>query len=170
MQDRHELAAKLRRIAAMKRKTTLEEVELEPPVSTTEGFQQFILEYPDIRRWYLARIYNPDRGESYIDLYFASPSDSGRQYLGGLDEAHIRLVNEDDPSWWEGEEFDLTFHLRHSELRRILRETSKYPDDQPLVEGMVFLQIVGPAQEPQFVPFSFQAREASKQVYKKLMK
>lgn len=77
-------------------------------------------------------------------------------------------MESDDLSWWEGEVFDAPLHIPVRALRGFLRDVSEYPDDQALVEGMVFLELPNSG-IPQFIPFSYQSRATSKQIYNRLL-
>ena len=167
MTTSEELREKLRRVALLKEIQESHRADLVPPVSDPSGLLKFVTEYPEPRRWYLARVTDPEDGEVYVDLYFAPPSEIARATIEALDASGISALKEDDPSWWQGEEFDLTFHVSEMELREILEAHGGYSADQPLVEGMVFVEI-HPDGSLEFIPFTFQARQASKAVYKKL--
>ena len=168
MPDPEELREKIKRVAMLKELNTARSAALETPVSDPTGMRQFIHELPEPRRWFVSRVYEQPARDSYVDLYFAPASELGKVALAEVNPESVSEIAEDDPSWWKGEEFDLTFHIRLSDLRTLLDEYGGYPPDQPLVEGMVFIEL--PRTEgPVFVSFTYQAREASKKVYKRLI-
>ncbi len=77
------------------------------------------------------------------------------------EEGRQRLEQMD---WWEDEDFDHPAHLSEKEFR----DAFHYGDDSALEEGMVFVEI--PSENgPLFVPFSYQAREASADLSRRLL-
>lgn len=138
------------------------------PITSRESLQAFMQAKPGLRRWYLGRVYGDDRDQAFVDLYLALPTRAGLQTLAGLDPQALIQLPEEDPDWWLEEDYDISVHLRLQDFRALLAETSGYSEDQPLVEGMVFLEI-WQGDHFIFVPFSYQARQASKQVYRRLL-
>jgi hypothetical protein len=135
---------------------------------TGEELYEFMEAYPKIRRWYLARLYSEKPDESYVDLYYSPISEFGDQVLAELEASDFNSQVTDDFEWWQPENFDQPAHIALADFRKILQEHSSYRPDQPIEEGMVFIEIWREG-KMSLIPFSYQAREASKNVYKGLL-
>ena len=55
------------------------------PIISMEGLRSFMVDDPQIRRWYLARVYAPEGGREFVDLYFSPVTQQGQSALTGLD-------------------------------------------------------------------------------------
>lgn len=143
-------------------------------ISTSASFKngqelmEFMQENRSIRRWYLARAYSENVEKSYVDLYYSPISNLGKQVLTELDESTLLTQPADDFDWWQPENFDRPAHIPLVDFRKLLQEHSHYRSDQPVEEGMVFIEIWC-GDEMSLIPFSYQAREASKNVYQRLL-
>ena len=120
------------------------------------------------RRWYIARLYSNDFKDPYLDLYYAPISDTGRAALAEFNAAALLKQTADNFAWWQAENFDQPVHIPLSEFRNFLQEYSTYRQDQPVEEGMVFIELWRRG-KMSFIPFSYQAREASKEIYQRLL-
>ena len=138
------------------------------PITKLADFESFMTGEPQIRRWYLARVYGPEGGQDYVDLYFSPVTESGQSALIGLDASDLIQLPADNPAWWQEEDFDRPVHIPLEALRDFLERRSDYPAEDALEEGMVFIEI-WTNNLLRWVPFSFQAREASKQIYRQLL-
>jgi hypothetical protein len=120
------------------------------------------------RRWYIARLYAEDLKDPYLDLYYAPISQAGRSALKEFTADTLLRQPADNLEWWQAENFDLPVHIPLSGFRSFLQEYSNYRPDQPVEEGMVFIELWSEG-KMSFIPFSFQAREASKEIYQRLL-
>jgi len=151
---------------ALLRKTLINWVS--QPITNLQLFRDFINKNQDIRRWYVARIFSADEENPYIDLYYAPPTTEGRSKLQELDTQKIQLLDEDNLDWWEAEEFNRGVHIPVTEFKQFLIDTSNFSEEQPIEEGMVFIEKWND-EKPTFTPFSFQARRTSREIYRKLL-
>ena len=120
------------------------------------------------RRWYIARLYAEDLKDPYLDLYYAPISKAGRSALEEFTADTLLKQPADNLEWWQAENFDRPVHIPLSGFRSFLQEYSNYRPDQPVEEGMVFIELWREG-KMSFVHFSFQAREASKEIYQRLL-
>jgi len=128
----------------------------------------FTKHQPRVRRWYIARVIDEGDVGKYIDLYYSPASKTGEDKLHGLSREEVVNIEADDLSWWQDEDFEDGFHLSMGEFRNFLARTSDYPKDQPIEEGMVFLEIPTEVASS-LIPFSLQARKISKLIYRRLV-
>jgi hypothetical protein len=137
-------------------------------IKSLQELLAFMKENPMTRRWYVTRIFSEDLRNPYIDLYYAAVSEAGRRTLAEFDASTFLAQTEDVFEWWQPENFDQPAHLPLSEFRKLLQEYGDYRTDQPIEEGMVFIEIWR-ENKVSIIPFSYQAREASKNVYQRLL-
>lgn len=151
-----------------------------------EDLLEFCRSHPGIRRWYVARVYGESRAaredkgrpseNDWLDLYYSEASqillneleEHGRSPKSPGDvEKFLAEHSRDNLSWWKDEDFDRPAHLPKNQFRELLNAHSSYPPDQPVIEGMIFIEISS-GEEVLFIQFTPQAREMSKEIVKEL--
>ncbi len=155
--------------------------DLKPGLQSVSELVRFCRSEPGIRRWYVARLFRgtgePAESMTFLDLYFAPAAKTllknlethlGESFDTKKAEAFFLGLRKDNLEWWEEEDFELPAHLTLGDFRAFLIDFSGYPGDQPVEEGMVFIEISGPGRI-RFVQFSLQAREVGKAVMSRLM-
>ena len=73
-------------------------------------------------------------------------------------------VSKDDLSWWSVEEEEYIW------AKRKLRKELGLSSDVPLLEGMVFIRVREGRTVKEIVPYTSQARAASREIYGKVLK
>ncbi|MCK5645189.1 MAG: hypothetical protein KAH97_00310 [Anaerolineales bacterium] len=137
-------------------------------ITELDNFVELICSDYSIRRWYISRIFGEDGKGQYVDLFFSNMTQEGIKEFEGKSKNEIKEIKYDNPLWWEDEQYDLQVHLSLSDFKKFLKEYSIYEESQPLDEGMVYLQI-READEPHFVPYSYQAREWNRRLYREII-
>lgn len=136
-------------------------------ISTQEDFREFIQSQKGIRRWYISRIFSESETDPYVDLYFSTATEEGTSTFKGMNEEEFRSLSDKD-EWWNDEDFDTLVHLQLSEFIDLLMKFGDFPEKPPLEEGMVFLER-SLDEKPQFIPFSYQARDPIRELYRRLV-
>jgi hypothetical protein len=153
-------------------------------IRSTDTLEQFCHDNPAYRRWYVARITgsdtpagktseHPDERKSYIDLYYAPISEEHHvaaiQQLEQYEASNFRELESDNMNWWSDEDFDSPVHLPLKDFRSFLDEHDSSREEGTLVEGMVFIEVHRDGGF-RFVHYTSQAREASKEIVRELLK
>jgi len=152
-----------------------------PAFGSASELVRFCRSVPGVRRWYVARVVRlspespPDK--QYLDLYFADAcpeltniltSTLGADFKVSRAEDYFLGCEQDHLDWWQTEDFDRPAHLSLGDFQAFLADFSRYPREQPVEEGMVFVEI-SRHERTRFVQFSFQARKIGKEVMSRLM-